>query len=75
MKRVIANTPLFCQSEYLDLSTQVNEYVVKLLDKCRGNEELDVLLNKTGPPDLEMYEPLARLNLAIQYGQKKVSQL
>ena len=34
---------------------------------------MDVLLNKTGPPDLEMYEPLARLNLAIQYGQKKVS--
>jgi hypothetical protein len=59
------------RSEYLDLSTQVNEYVVKLLDRCRGNEELDVLLNKTGPPDLEMYEPLARLNLAIQYGQKR----
>ena len=47
-------------------------FIGDFLTCFRGNEELDVLLNKTGPPDLEMYEPLARLNLAIQYGQKKV---
>ena len=50
-------------------------YVVKLLDKVRGHDELEILINKTGrDPDIETYERLARLKLAIQYNEKKVRQ-
>lgn len=48
-------------------------YVVQLLDKVRGHDELEILINKTGrDSDLETYERLARLKLAIQYNEKKV---
>ena len=48
--------------------------MVKLLDKIRGHDELQVLLNKTGAnSEQETYELLARLKLAIRYREKKVS--
>lgn len=47
--------------------------MVKLLDKVRGHDELEILLNKTGrASDEESYELLDRLKLAIQYNEKKV---
>lgn len=61
------------QTEYLALADQLSVYVVQLLDKVRGHDELEVLINKTGrDSDLETYERLARLKLAIQYNEKKV---
>ncbi|PVD35109.1 hypothetical protein C0Q70_06390 [Pomacea canaliculata] len=36
------------QTDYLALADQLSDYVVKLLDKIRGHDELQVLINKTG---------------------------
>lgn len=61
------------QTDYLALADQLSQYVVKLLDKVRGHDELEILLNKTGrASDEESYELLDRLKLAIQYNEKKV---
>ena len=61
------------QQEYKELSNQLSEYVVKLLDRVRTQEELELVLNKTGKAQEEKYRPLARLSLAIQYMEKKVN--
>ncbi|XP_021357995.1 short transient receptor potential channel 3-like isoform X2 [Mizuhopecten yessoensis] len=61
----------YFKNEYLDLVNALSEYVVKLLDRVRTQEELEVVLNKTGRPKDNKYESLARFNLAIQYSQKK----
>lgn len=46
---------------------------MKLLDKIRGHDELQVLINKTGADsEQETYELLARLKLAIRYREKRV---
>ena len=61
------------QTDYLALADQLSQYVVKLLDKVRGHDELEILLNKTGrASEEESYELLDRLKLAIQYNEKKV---
>jgi hypothetical protein len=58
----------------LELADQLSVYVVKLLDKVRGHDELEILINKTGrDSEIETYERLARLKLAIQYSEKKVT--
>jgi len=55
------------------LADQLSEYIVKLLDKVRGHDELEILLNKKGrDSDDETYELLSRLKLAIHYNEKKV---
>lgn len=60
------------QTDYLALADQLSQYVVKLLDKVRGHDELEILLNKTGrASDEESYELLDRLKLAIQYNEKR----
>ena len=49
---------------------------MKLLDKVRGHDELEILINKTGrDSDVETYERLARFKLALQYNEKKVCYL
>ena len=56
------------------MADQLSEYIVKLLDKVRGHDELEILLNKKGrDSDDETYELLSRLKLAIHYNEKKVS--
>ena len=49
--------------------------MVKLLDKVRGHDELEVILNKVGV-DLEdvteSFELLDRFKLAIEFNEKKV---
>lgn len=54
------------------MSNQLSEYVVKLLDRVRTHDELELVLNKTGKPNEEKYNTLARLKLAVQYGEKRV---
>ena len=62
------------QTEYLELADQLSAYVVKLLDKVRGHDELEMVINKTGrDSEVETYERLARFKLAIRYNEKKVS--
>lgn len=61
------------QSEYSTLADQLSEYVVRLLDKVRGHDELEKLLNKRKrEANDETYEQLSRLKLAIHYSEKKV---
>lgn len=50
--------------------------MVKLLDKVRGHDELEKLINKKRrDPRDESYDLLARLQMAIQCNEKKVSRL
>ena len=63
------------QAEYNELAGQLADYVVKLLDKVQGNEELNVLLNNSEGMEHTSNKILARLQLAIDYKEKKVSAL
>ncbi|XP_050397743.2 short transient receptor potential channel 7 isoform X2 [Patella vulgata] len=70
--RRVAVVEKYYKNEYLELAAQLSEYVVKLLDKVRGHEELELILNKTGTDsEAETYESLSRLNQAIKYNEKK----
>jgi transient-receptor-potential calcium channel protein len=60
------------RGEYEGLAKKLSEYVVKLVDHVRGNDELDVILNE----EVEGYGPdchgkLARLKLAIKFDEKR----
>ncbi|XP_052674210.1 short transient receptor potential channel 7-like [Crassostrea angulata] len=60
------------KTEYLALADQLSDYVVKLLDKVRGHDELEKLINKKRrDPRDESYDLLARLQMAIQCNEKK----
>ena len=48
---------------------------MKLLDKVRGQKELDCVLGKTGKESEEKYVLLARLYLAIKYEEKPVGEI
>ncbi|XP_069113153.1 short transient receptor potential channel 7-like isoform X2 [Argopecten irradians] len=70
--RGVAKVEKYYKNEYLGLADQLSVYVVKLLDKVRGHDELEKLLNKKGPDcEDDTYELLARLKLAIHYNEKK----
>ncbi|RZC40409.1 transient-receptor-potential-like protein [Asbolus verrucosus] len=63
-----------CKSEYMDLRKQCQQFAVDLLHQSRSSQELAFILNHD--PDSPPYEEgehmkLARLELAIQYKQKK----
>lgn len=64
-----------CKTEYLDLRRQCQKFAVDLLDQSRSSQELAIILNYD--PDAPPYEDgdhmkLARLELAINFKQKKV---
>lgn len=64
-----------CKAEYLDLRRQCQKFAVDLLDQSRSSQELAIILNYD--PDSSPYiegehMKLARLELAINYKQKKV---
>ena len=64
-----------CKSEYLELRRQCQRFAVDLLDQSRSSQELAIILNYD--PEAPPYEDgdhmkLARLELAINYKQKKV---
>ena len=62
------------QGEYESLAKKLSEYVVKLLDHVRGNDELDVILNEeVEGHGQECHGKLARLKLAIKCNEKQVS--
>ncbi|XP_022343320.2 short transient receptor potential channel 7-like isoform X5 [Crassostrea virginica] len=70
--RCVAKVEKYYKSEYLSLADQLSEYLVRLLDKVRGHDELEKLLNKKKrEADDETYEQLSRLKLAIHYSEKK----
>ncbi|XP_019869595.2 transient-receptor-potential-like protein isoform X2 [Aethina tumida] len=63
-----------CKSEYMELRRQCQQFAVDLLHQSRSSEELAIILNHD--PENPPYEEgehmkLARLELAIQFKQKK----
>lgn len=68
--RKLAKTEHYFSAEYKKLAEQLSIFVARLLDNIRGSEELEIILNKTGLPNEEKYESLARFDLAIQYEEK-----
>lgn len=65
-------TSFVVQKEYKDLAEQLSEYTVKLLDRVRTQQELEIILNKAGKPRFNHFESLARFKLALFYKEKKV---
>lgn len=64
-----------CKSEYLELRRQCQKFAVDLLDQSRSSQELAIILNHdpNAPPYVDGdHMSLARLELAINYKQKKV---
>lgn len=64
-----------CKTEYLNLRRQCQQFAVDLLDQSRSSQELAIILNYD--PEAPSYNDgdhmqLARLELAINYKQKKV---
>ncbi len=58
----------------MKLSDNLHDYTQQLLDHVRGEDELDMVLNASGAAgvDLGAFGRLARLKLAMHFGQKKV---
>lgn len=77
------------QAEYRFLADKLGNYVVKLLDKVHGNDELNTVLNAASSDDSDEQDDdddvidggvtgggsLARLHLAILYKEKQVGRL
>lgn len=64
-----------CKSEYLELRRQCQQFAVDVLDQSRSSQELAIILNHD--PESPEYADgdhmkLARLEIAINYKQKKV---
>lgn len=65
-----------CKSEYLELRRQCQQFAVDLLDQTRSSQELAIILNydPQSPPYVDGdHMQLKRLEMAIDYKQKKVS--
>ena len=59
---------------YNDKKVLLSGFVAKVLDKVRGHNEREIVINKTGrDSELETNERLSRFKLAIRYNEKKVS--
>ena len=54
------------------MAEDLNCYTFNLLDNIRGKQELEIVLNKSGKDNEEKYYPLARFDLAIRFGEKRV---
>lgn len=64
-----------CKTEYLNLRRQCQLFAVDLLDQSRSSQELAIILNydpESPPYNDGDHMQLARLELAINYKQKKV---
>lgn len=63
-----------CKTEYLELRRQCQQFAVDILDQSRSSQELAIILNHDpeSPPYMDGdHMKLARLELAINYKQKK----
>nr|KAG5713046.1 hypothetical protein BaRGS_021840 [Batillaria attramentaria] len=69
--RNLSNDEKHFKKEYKDLANSLSRYVVKLLDRVWTQQELELVLNKKGPPETEKYENLARLKMALENKEKK----
>ncbi len=71
--RILSTKEKYFKNEYLHLADNLSAYVCKLLNNVRGHDELEIVLNKAGKESEEKYKRLARLDLAIKYEEKPVS--
>jgi transient-receptor-potential-like protein len=67
-----------CKAEYLELRRQCQQFAVDLLGQTRSSHELAIILNYD--PDSPPYHDgdvmkLKRLEMAIDYKQKKVTHI
>ena len=63
----------FRQGEYEGLAKKLSEYVVKLIDHVRGNDELDIILNEgVDGHGIDNHGKLTRLKLALKFNEKQV---
>lgn len=61
------------QGEYEGLAKKLSEYVVKLIDHVRGNDELDIILNEgVDGHGVDSHGKLSRLKLALKFNEKQV---
>lgn len=62
------------QNEYMGLVEQCMNFACELMDLCRGTQEVETVLGEASDHDGTL-DPLARLKMAIEYEEKKVSVL
>jgi hypothetical protein len=62
---------IFEQNEYLGLVEQCMVFACELMDLCRGTQEVEAVLSEGGENGSR--DPLARLKMAMEYEEKKVS--
>jgi hypothetical protein len=60
------------QSEYLSLVEQCMNFACELMDLCRGTQEVEAVLSEGGEKNRSR-DPLARLKMAMEYEEKKVT--
>ncbi|XP_076449493.1 short transient receptor potential channel 7-like [Babylonia areolata] len=69
--RKLADKEKHFKKEYEDLANQLSSFAVQLLDRVWTQQELEMVLNKTGSAaDSDRYENLARLRLALKNHEK-----
>ncbi|ELT93222.1 hypothetical protein CAPTEDRAFT_147411, partial [Capitella teleta] len=67
----VAREEKYYTAEYSLLGSKLSEYVVRLLDKVHGNDELNAILNAVDTTDEVDDATFKRLQLAIKYKEKK----
>ncbi|RUS92006.1 hypothetical protein EGW08_000219, partial [Elysia chlorotica] len=68
--RALATQEVCFKPEYSALAEQLSSYTVKLMDRVWTQRELSAVLDKTGEPNTDQFESLARFQLAIDYEEK-----
>ncbi|ELT87570.1 hypothetical protein CAPTEDRAFT_23127, partial [Capitella teleta] len=61
----------YFRTDYAKLASHLTDYVMRLLDKVRDGDELEVVLNEETGTSFVAYDRLARLKLALFYHEKK----
>ena len=64
---------VYAQNEYLGLVEQCMNFAYELMDLCRGTQEVEAVLSESRQQDDDSCATLARLKMAIEYEEKKVS--
>ncbi len=68
---LVVTTLHMLQAEYKAIASQLSDYTLKLLGQVRSGAELDTILRESTQQGDK--DRLARLKLAIRYGDKLVS--
>jgi hypothetical protein len=74
IRSILSRSPILdvFQSEYLSLVEQCMNFACELMDLCRGTQEVEAVLSEGGEKSRSR-DPLARLKMAMEYEEKKVT--